>query len=279
MTSDDTEGRDEARAAWNGGAAAWDIFVETGADYYRHEVHGPAPLSACGDVAGKRVLDLGCGQGFFSRQLAERGAVVTGVDLAEEQIAAARRHEAAWPLGIDYRLMDAAEVAAHLPPASFDLVTACMSLHDMPNAAEVLRAGRTVLPPGGRVVCSLPHPCTDTPYREWERDDAGHKLALKIDRYFESGRRTVRWNMPRLVAHWQTPYWYRTLTEWSDLIARAGLAIARLHEPRPTPAQVEAKPDLEDCYRLPYFLVLELISTNNLAGAGNDPSVRDDSRS
>lgn len=255
----ESPGRLDARAAWDRGAAAWDEFVESGNDYYRTEVHGPALLAACGEVRGRRTLDLGCGQGYFARRLAERGARVVGVDLSEAQIASARRHEAARPLGIAYRSLDAARVAEHWPPGSFDLVTAGMSLQDMPDAAGALQAARATLPKSGRLVCSIPNPLTDTPFREWERDERGEKVALKIDRYFESGPRLTRWTMARLSAHWETPYWYRTLGEWSVLVADAGFLIRRLHEARPTAEQVARNPALDDCRRLPYFLIFDLV--------------------
>jgi 2-polyprenyl-3-methyl-5-hydroxy-6-metoxy-1,4-benzoquinol methylase len=92
----------DARAAWNEGARAWEEFVESGADYYRHEVHGPALLAVCEPVASLDVLDLGCGQGFFSRQLAKRGAQVVAIDIAEELLAFALKHEKQEPLGITY---------------------------------------------------------------------------------------------------------------------------------------------------------------------------------
>src|SRR5215211_8690840 len=138
-------------AAWDAAAAAWDDFVETGLDYWRTEVHGPALLEACGDVRGRRVLDVGCGQGWFSRRLAERDADVVGVDFSAGQIANARRHEAAHPLGIEYRQQDAVLIGEQWPPESFDLVTACMALHDSPDTARILAATRQVLPPAGRL--------------------------------------------------------------------------------------------------------------------------------
>ena len=65
--------------------------------------------------------------------------------------------------------------------------------------------------------------------------------------------------MNRLKYHWQTPYWRYTLSQWSDLIVKAGFTIRGLHEPRPTLEQVQKNPDLEDCYRLPYFLIFDLV--------------------
>jgi SAM-dependent methyltransferase len=248
----------DAEAAWNDGAEAWDTFVESGADYYRHEVHGPALLAACEPLRGRRVLDLGCGQGYFSRQLAGLGAHVTAVDVAGQLLALAEAREIRHPLGITYRKLSAATAADEWPPGSFELVTACMSLQDMADVEGALRAASAVLRPGGRVVFSVPHPATDTRFREWERDAAGRKRCLKSDHYFDSGPAVYRWNMPRLRYHWSTPCRRHTLGEWSVLVSKAGLTIVRLLEPRATAAQVEANPRLDDCRRLPYFLIVDL---------------------
>ena len=80
-----------------------------------------------------------------------------------------------------------------------------MALHDMPEVDEALKSARNVLVNDGRLVISTPHPCTDTPYREWERDESGNKLSLKKDRYFESGAGVTPWNMERLSSNWETP--------------------------------------------------------------------------
>jgi hypothetical protein len=69
----------------------------------------------------------------------------------------------------------------------------------------------------------------------------------------------THWSMPRLLYFWDTPCWRYTLTEWSELIARAGFLIRRLLEPRPTANQVRQYPRLDDCYRLPYFLIFDLV--------------------
>lgn len=245
--------------AWDIAAEAWDDFVESGKDYYRIEVHGPALLDACGDVAGLGILDLGCGQGWFSRQLAHAGARVVGVELSENQLANARRHEEETQLGIEYHLLDAADIGSHFPGESFDIVTGCMSINDMAEAPKALHGAHSVTKRGGRLVFSVPHPLTDPPVRGWERDEDGNKVALRIDRYFETGPWMVDWNMARLKYAWRSPQWKRTFGEWSQLLDDAGFVIKRIHEPRPTAEQVERIPDLEDCYRLPYFLVFDCL--------------------
>lgn len=111
----------------------------------------------------------------------------------------------------------------------------------------------------GRFVFSIPHPATHTAYREWERDAEGAKLALRIDRYFDTGESSMHWSMPRLKYPWTTPHWRRTLEEWSMLLSGAGFLIRRLIEPRPGKEAVAQNPNLDDCARLPYFLVVDAV--------------------
>lgn len=134
-----------------------------------------------------------------------------------------------------------------------------MAIQDMADVAGTLGSAHAVLTREGRLVVSVPHPCTDTPVREWERDGRSRKLALKIDRYFDGGPAVCHWNMPRLAYFWHTPCWRYTFTDWSRMIADAGFLIRRMHEPRPTDDQVARQPRLEDCSRLPYFLILDLV--------------------
>ena len=109
------------------------------------------------------------------------------------------------------------------------------------------------------MVFSVPHPCTDPPVREWRRDEQGRKLALCLDRYFDTGPAVCHWNMKRLTGHWSTPYHRFTLTQWGAMIAAAGFVIRGLSEPRPDARALAVHPELEDCSRMPYFLVLEVV--------------------
>lgn len=248
-----------ARAAWDRGADAWQQFVRCGADYYRIRVHGPALLEACGLRPGEAVLDAGCGEGYFSRELARHGAVVTALDLSPRLLDYAREEEVRNPLGIEYLEGSASRLERTFEADRFDAVVSCMAVQDMSEPAPFLRGARVVLKPTGRLVFSVPHPASDTPVREWEREPVGRKLVLKVDRYFESGPTECHWNMKRLAYPWRTPCWRRTLEEWASLIAEAGFLIKGLCEPRPEPGSIETWPELEDCSRMPYFLILSLV--------------------
>lgn len=258
MPTRDEELIADPAAAWDAAAEAWDEFVETGLDYWRTEVHGLPLMAACGDVSAKRALDLGCGQGWFSRQLALRGATVTAVDMSGGQIANARRHEVEAPLGIAYHQLDARLIPERWPEESFDLVSACMVLQDSPDAGEILAAARRVLTPTGRMAFSIVHPIAANPVYTWARDDTGAKGAMCINHYFETGPFVINWTMERLTKHWSTPAWHLTLTDWSQLIAAAGFTISLLDEPRATAEQVAHNPKLESASRLPFSLIFAL---------------------
>ena len=194
MTESDEEALiADPAAAWDAAAPAWDEFVETGLDYWRTEVHGPALLAACGELAGRRALDIGCAQGWFSRQLAAHGGRVVGIDLSAAQIDNARRHEAARPLGIVYERLDAARIAERWPPESFDLIAACMSLHDTAHAGDILRAARQILAPTGGSPSRSPtrSPAAPTPAgcarRMGARGRAGWIAISRPDRRFFTG--------------------------------------------------------------------------------------------
>lgn len=247
---------DTVRQEWDVAADAYAQAQARGLDIYRLHVFGPAQIALCGDVAGRRLLDVGCGSGYFARAMAERGAVVTGVDLSPAMLAHARRQEQQTPLGIDYREGDAARLADCIGDLRFDIATSCLALQDMPELAAVLAGIHRALRPGGRLVASIAHPCTDTPFRRWERDPSGAKRWLCIDRYFERGPLCYAWK------DWAYPFTttaqHATLEDWISALLAAGYVLRGLYEPRPDGAAIAAHPALEDAARLPYFLLFDL---------------------
>ncbi len=106
-----------------------------------------------GSVQGRTALDVGCGGGLLSEALASRGAVVTGLDLAEQALAVARHHAQAGGLTIDYR-SGAAEALADEQPGAYDLVCCLEMLEHVPDPASVVAACARLVRPGGNVVFS-----------------------------------------------------------------------------------------------------------------------------
>ena len=112
-----------------------------------------AYVEADGALAGREVLDVGCGGGLLSEAMARRGARVTGLDLAADVLAVARSHAGNAGVDVSYRLETAEDHARHRA-AHYDIVTCMEMLEHVPDPASVVRACATLARPGGRVFFS-----------------------------------------------------------------------------------------------------------------------------
>lgn len=197
----------------------------------------PALLDLIGDIRGSQVCDLGCGEGRIARLLAERGADVVGVDLSTSLVEAARREEAAHPLGIRY-LVDDARRLDTVPDARFDGVVCGLALMDIPDLEATLRAVHRILKPGGRFVFLITHPCFAAPYARLNARPDG-TVSWEISSYFTEGfwRSEDSGNLcARVGAH------HRTLSTYLNTLVTAGFNITRMVEPRPPGPVLERNP-------------------------------------
>jgi 2-polyprenyl-6-hydroxyphenyl methylase/3-demethylubiquinone-9 3-methyltransferase len=105
------------------------------------------------EIAGKNVLDVGCGGGILSEALARRGARVTGIDMGEAPLGVARLHLLESKLDVSYELSSAEDYAAR-HAGEFDVVTCLEMLEHVPDPASVLRACAALLKPGGQLFVS-----------------------------------------------------------------------------------------------------------------------------
>ncbi len=106
-----------------------------------------------GGLAGKKVLDVGCGGGLLSEGMATRGADVTGIDLSEKPLGVAKLHLYESGQKVDYRLIAAEQLASEMPGA-FDVVTCLEMLEHVPNPASIVEACARLVKPGGQVFFS-----------------------------------------------------------------------------------------------------------------------------
>lgn len=104
-------------------------------------------------VAGKKLLDVGCGGGILTEAMAQRGAEVTGIDMGEAPLKVARLHALESGAKVDYRRVPVEELAA-AQPGSFDIVTCLEMLEHVPDPASVIRACTELVKPGGQVFFS-----------------------------------------------------------------------------------------------------------------------------
>jgi 2-polyprenyl-6-hydroxyphenyl methylase / 3-demethylubiquinone-9 3-methyltransferase len=113
-------------------------------------------IEARAGLAGRAVLDVGCGGGLLAEGMARRGARVTGIDLATEALAVARLHALESGIAVEYRLI-AVESLADSAPAGYDLVTCLEMLEHVPDPAAVVASMARLVKPGGHLVCSTIH--------------------------------------------------------------------------------------------------------------------------
>jgi ubiquinone/menaquinone biosynthesis C-methylase UbiE len=188
----------------------------------------PAMLALAGDVAGRRILDAGCGAGPLSAALRDRGAIVTGFDKSAGMIELARRR-----LGDDADLQ-VADLGSALPfpDNAFDDITASLVLHYLEDWGPALAELRRVLRPGGRLIVSVDHPFAIT---LMHREDG-----RKAD-YFATSNRTEEWTMGGQSA--RMSFWDRPLHAMTEAFIAAGFRIAVVSEPPPDPAAHELFPD------------------------------------
>jgi SAM-dependent methyltransferase len=188
----------------------------------------PAMLALAGDVAGRRILDAGCGSGPLFAALRDRGAIVTGFDKSARMLELARRR-----LGDDADLQ-VADLGSPLPfpDGTFDDVSASLVLHYLKDWGPPLAELRRVLKPGGRLIASVDHPFAITLMRR----EAGREAD-----YFATSNWTAEWTAGGQTA--LMSFWHRPLHAMTDAFTAAGFQIAVISEPEPAPAARELFPD------------------------------------
>jgi SAM-dependent methyltransferase len=205
----------------------------------------PATLALAGDVAGRRILDAGCGSGPLFAVLRDRGALVTGFDRSAAMLDHARQR-----LGADADLR-VADLAGPLPfpDAAFDDVIASLVLHYLQDWAPALAELRRVLRTGGRLIASVDHPFAI---------NLMHRQAGPRPDYFATYNWTEEWTMGGRPA--PMSFWNRPLHTMTDAFTAAGFRIAVIHEPHPVPEARERFPDdfpILDTFPSFLFFVLE----------------------
>jgi 2-polyprenyl-3-methyl-5-hydroxy-6-metoxy-1,4-benzoquinol methylase len=198
------------RESWDRNAAAWTDAVRGGHIPSRRAGTDAAVVEAAARLGGRRVLDVGCGEGWLARALAERGFAVTGIDGSAELVERARAAGGGTFRTLRYEEAEADPARLDGP---YDTIVCNFALLGE-RVAPLLRALAAALARGGRVLVQTVHPftaCGDAPYRDgWRTEDfAG------FDRPFPAAM----------------PWYFRTVGSWVAAAREAGLRLAELEEP------------------------------------------------
>lgn len=204
---------------------------------YNANYDRPAVLDLLGDVAGRAVLDAGCGPGLYARELVARGAAVTGFDQSGDMVALARRRLGSRAV---IRQHDLAHPLDWLPSGAFDAAIMALVIHYVPDRVACLRELRRVLHPEGKLIISTSHPTAD-----WAMDGGS---------YFAEKFVEDQWSCGMLSKFWRQP-----LEAWFSEFWKAGFMVERLTETRPVRAMEDTHPEeYETLSREPGFIAFRL---------------------
>ena len=239
--------QDSSTIAWNAMGDEWFELAQTGEA--RNCFIMPNMLKFMGDVAGKRILDLGCGEGGYSRELTKRGAHLVSVDCSKRAIEIASSLAEKEGLSIEHFVRNSNDLF-DIEPEQFDIVLCSMMLMDCEDFEGTLREA-----PNGGLFASVLHPCFD----------GNHDIG--IGRQGEEIERQVVVKNYFEPKEWEAPLWkgtvpviwrHRTMEEYVKAFIKAGLMIFDLNEPRATDEQAQISVALAWLQKIPLYLYWEL---------------------
>jgi SAM-dependent methyltransferase len=199
------------------------------------------------ELRGKRVLDLGCGFGWFGRWAMSQGAAsVCGVDLSENMLARARAETA------DPRIRYLrADLESHeLPHETFDVAFSSLALHYVEDFGRIVGEVFQALAYGGHFVFSIEHPIYMASMKPgWMATEDGGRT-WPVDHYAVEGPRVTDWLAKGVKKQ------HRTLGTTLNTLIDVGFTIRRVEEWSPTPEQVAAQPSLADELERPMMVLV-----------------------
>lgn len=205
----------------------------------------PALRALLPDLRDRRVVDLGCGFGWFCRWAREQGAAeVLGLDVSENMLDRARGSGG----GVEYQRADLETL--ELSAGRYDLAYSSLTLHYLERLPELFATVCRALVPGGQFVFSAEHPIYTAPSRPgFIRDDEGRRI-WPVNQYAVQGPRITDWLAPGVRKQ------HRTVGTYLNLLIQTGFVIAHVEEWAPTDAQLAAQPALEDERERPMLLLV-----------------------
>lgn len=218
------------------------------------QVHGldgapewPAIRDMLPALAGKRVVDLGCGFGWASRWMREQGAgSVLSLDLSEKMIARAKADTS--DVAIEYRIADLETL--ELPATAFDLAYSALTFHYLRDFDRFVCMIHAALVPGGDFVFTIEHPIyMAAAHPHWIADEDGRKT-WPVNGYSVEGERRTDWFTKGVLKY------HRTMATTLNALIGAGFQMRRIEEFAPTPDQIEQMPALVEEMERPMMLLV-----------------------
>lgn len=207
----------------------------------------PAVQSLLPALHGKRIVDLGCGFGWFARWARSHGAhSVLGLDLSEKMLARAKAETA--DAAIRYERADLETL--ELPEQAFDLAYSSLAFHYIADFARLTAMVFRALTAGSQLVFTIEHPIYMASMQANWLTHADGKRAWPVDHYAVEGERRTDWLAEGVVKH------HRRMATTLNTLIETGFVIRRVIEWSPNPAQLAAQPALAEEMERPMMLLV-----------------------
>lgn len=215
----------------------------------------PYMLRLMGDVSGKKILDLGCGEGGYARELTRNGAEVVAVDCAEYSIEYAQKKSIEEGLNIKHLVRNSNNLCA-LEDASFDTILCSMMLMDCEDLEGTVKEISRLLKNDGKLYASVLHPCFTG--KHIGREGKGINRKVIVEDYFnpQEYRQTLPGGTVEVI--WR----HCTFEEYVKIFVKNNLNIIDLNEGRPTEEEAKVSVPIAWLNKIPLFLFWELEKNN-----------------
>ncbi len=210
--------------SWGEVADWYDTHLSKG-DTYHEKVILPNIIRLVEPKKGETILDLACGQGFFAKAFAQKGATLSGVDISEELITIAKQES----MHITFHVGSAEELSM-FKDKSFDKAVIVLAIQNIEHINKVLSETARVLKAGGTFHIVMNHPAFRIPKRSsWEYDDKKKVQFRRVEQYASESRESIDMH-PGMKDSPQTLSFHRPLQYYFKLLGKAGFAVDRLEE-------------------------------------------------
>ena len=217
-------------------------------DSPNNAIEGPILFELLGDVSQQRVLDLGCGDALFGKELLELGAAsYVGVDGSRQMVDLAMENLA----GVDGKVFYGNMEEFAFPACAFDVVTSRFAIHYVEDVRALFQHVHQALKDDGRFVFSVQHPLTTSSFESKQSGDQRGNWV--VDDYFVEGRREEPWIEQVVVKY------HRTIEEYFRLLISCGFSVVDLREGTPIREHFSSEDEYKRRLRIPVVLAFACV--------------------
>jgi len=231
---------------WEKNSDFWIKIIHKKLDPYRLKITNKAILNCFKKTSkGKcKILELGCGEGYMSRELAKKGYKVFSIDFCKELINKAEEIERKKPLGIKY-FYQSANNLSNFKSNYFDFIVSHHFLNELKNPKKVFKECNRVLKRKGKFLALFLHPCFTL-----------RNIEKNTEKYFTKQFLSKKFLVSGIHSPTKVNYLHLSLEGWSELFIENGFLISKIEEPHPDAGQFKKK-FFKEKFKYPLFILME----------------------